>query len=1381
MIDRSQYEWLEWMDRSGPFLAEPVLAQVMPQGLETVDPLVRKNLRQAYGEWRDAVDNAEPRVAEYHTFWVDHVLREVLDFDAGGADRVLKTRSRISEEYSPRLPEHGVTLTADYLVVAQEQHPPAMLIKIYPPDADLDAILEHDGWASPPAERMVQHCRALGTRLGLITNGERWILVDAPEGGVTSFASWYARLWLQEPVTLQAFTSLLGVSRFFTTEDERLPALFDKSLDYQDEVTDALGEQVRRAVEVLIQSLDRADVDRNRELLVDVEPKVLYEAGLTVMMRLVFLLSAEERGLLLLGDNRYEQNYAVSTLRMQLRAESNEILERRHDAWARLLAIFRAVYGGVEHETLRLPALGGSLFDPDRFPFLEGRSGGSSWKDDPADPLPIDNRTVLLLLNAIQLFEGRTLSYRGLDIEQLGYVYEGLLDHTVVRSNEATLELSATKSAKNPWATLAEVESASEKGESELKKLLKERTASSASRIRNDLAKEATETDAERLLATCHGDHELRDRIRPYFHFLEIDQWGYPLVYPADAFMVGKGLERRQTGSHYTPKSLTEAIVKETLEPVAYIGPAEGKPREAWALRSPEELLDLKICDPAMGSGAFLVQVCRWLGERLIESWQRAEEDGMFVSADGEVLKDATSKELLSPDAEERTVTARRLIAERCIYGVDINPLAVELGKLSIWLITLAKGRPFGFLDHNLKSGDSLLGINQLQQLTELNLNPKGAAQTRLFGQSIKSAVIEALELRKRLRETPIRDIHDVEAMARLDSEAREKLALPGIIADAFIGAVFSGGKKGAKESKLVAIGSEADSAFKGERKSTESLAQTAATDLATDSPSGQARHPFHWPLAFPEVFAREGGGFDAIVGNPPFLGGQRITGAAGTAYRDWLVGAVAAGTKGSADLVAYFFLQCHALLRPGGIFGLLAVNTIAEGDTRTVGLERLLGSGGATIVSAYPNEAWPGSAAVVTSRVHLARGSWQGEITLNGQPVNYVSAFLSDQEEWTPEKLKANEGKSFQGSIILGLGFTLSEEEAQGMIARDPKNEDVLFPYLNGKDLNSHPQQQASRWVINFFDWTEERAKQYAEPYSKAVRDVKPERQLRKPNGDYKQRKPLPEKWWIYAEKRPALYHAIGRGDSFESHPKGWARQNTVIESVLVCSEVTKHLAISSVPAAQVLSSNLDVFVADISEILAPLVSIFHTEWAWKYSSKLETRLKYSPGNAFETFPFPKTSDLQALGKLGESYQEIRAMSLKARNIGLTKFYNFFHDPDCDDEDVTELRTLRVKMDLAVADAYGWNDLSLDHDFHEVDYLPENDRVRYTVSREVRIEILERLSILNKERYEEEVSQGLHGAKRAPKTKTPKKSGALAASEQQGINFGDADSEAAE
>lgn len=189
-----------------------------------------------------------------------------------------------------------------------------------------------------------------------------------------------------------------------------------------------------------------------------------------------------------------------------------------------------------------------------------------------------------------------------------------------------------------------------------------------------------------------------------------------------------------------------------------------------------------------MGSGAFLVQACRWLADRLVESWSQVEALGKAVSVDGEVLDAGATKEPLPRDSEARTVIARRLIAERCLYGVDLNPLAVELAKLSIWLVTLAKGRPFGFLDHNLRCGNSLLGIHRLDQLTQLSTNPTDQGQLRLFGQNIKRAVGEAIELRKQLREMPIRDIRDVEAMAHLDADARRRLEVPECIADAFLG-----------------------------------------------------------------------------------------------------------------------------------------------------------------------------------------------------------------------------------------------------------------------------------------------------------------------------------------------------------------------------------------------------------------------------------------------------------------------------------------------------------------------------------------------------------------------------------------------------------------
>ena len=228
---------------------------------------------------------------------------------------------------------------------------------------------------------------------------------------------------------------------------------------------------------------------------------MLYESALTVMMRLVFLFCAEERELIPSKPFPvYEQNYSVSTICKQLREMADqhgeELLERRFDAWPRLLAAFRAVYGGLAHDDAHMPAYGGSLFDPDRFPFLEGRKAGTTWREAEANPLPVDNRTVLHLLEALQLLqvkvpgggpaEARRLSFRALDIEQIGHVYEGLLDHTARRATEPYLGLAGTRD-KEPEIPLAELERLAAKGEDDLLKFLKDETGRSLPALKKGL------------------------------------------------------------------------------------------------------------------------------------------------------------------------------------------------------------------------------------------------------------------------------------------------------------------------------------------------------------------------------------------------------------------------------------------------------------------------------------------------------------------------------------------------------------------------------------------------------------------------------------------------------------------------------------------------------------------------------------------------------------------------------------------------------------------------------------------------------------------------------------------------------------------------------
>ena len=322
-------EWLSLIEVSGPFLAEPILDQAFPQGLEKLDPIKKRQFRQTYDEWREVIDSDTQNDKEIkdkiHQQWIDWVLKFGLELDEDDDGDILKNQSQMSSSIQVHVTEHHVSLKPDYAIIASDAEKPYLLVQTYPPETKLSEVLPGDGWPTSPAERMAHLCRGVGTRLGIITNGEQWMFIDAPIGGITTYASWYARLWGLEPITLQAFYSLFNVGIVFNgfNEAKSLPVLIDDSLQYQEDVTHTLGTQVSRAVEVLIQSIDRINHDHNGQLLEGVEPEELYEAGLTFMMRLVFLLCAEERGLLLLGDQAYEANYALSTLRAKLREEAS--------------------------------------------------------------------------------------------------------------------------------------------------------------------------------------------------------------------------------------------------------------------------------------------------------------------------------------------------------------------------------------------------------------------------------------------------------------------------------------------------------------------------------------------------------------------------------------------------------------------------------------------------------------------------------------------------------------------------------------------------------------------------------------------------------------------------------------------------------------------------------------------------------------------------------------------------------------------------------------------------------------------------------------------------------------------------------------------------
>jgi hypothetical protein len=307
-------------------------------------------------------------------------------------------------------------------------------------------------------------------------------------------------------------------------------------------------------------------------------------------------------------------------------------------------------------------------------------------------------------------------------------------------------------------------------------------------------------------------------------------------------------------------------------------------------------------------------------------------------------------------------------------------------------------------------------------------------------------------------------------------------------------------------------------------------------------------------------------------------------------------------------------------------------------------------------------------------------------------------------------------------------MGFVLEPADALHLLDKDARNREVLFPYLNGEDLNSRWDQSPSRWVINFHDWPIEKAMEYPECFEIVERLVKPERTRRNDTGEFQLRYPLYERWWHYADKRPELYATIAE-----------------LDRVLVVSLVTHHVSMALVPSDFVFAHRLEVFAFSDPASLALLQSNIHEPWARTYSSSLESRINYSPSDCFETFPFP--SSVNSLESAGERYNSYRHAVMAERKEGLTVTYNRFHSVNEVSAEITALRGLHIEMDHTVAAAYGWTDLDLCHGFHET-----KQGIRYTISQVARREVLDRLLALNHERYQHEQSGAESRQNRKPK-----------------------------
>ena len=442
-VNRHHSEWLSLLDIQGVFLTLEVLNESFPQGLETLDSGLKNQVRDVYQEWCN--DNQEEGI---HREWIWWVLTEVLHYPE---KLLVWDKDNLSTRY-----QKG-NFYLDGILKHPREDKPLLFIKTLPPQQKLEAIPKGDKFS--PTTAFMQYLRLNKQRLGLLTNGEQWMLLNVPEKTSCGFISWFSQIWLEESLTLRSFINLLGISRFLKVEEkDTLVNLLERSIYSQHEVTDSLGNQVKKSIEILIQKLEILSQEKDATYLHNLSEWEIYEGVMSVMLRLIFLLTAEAKELLPLDNPIYQQNYSISSLPILLREQADhngeEILALYRDAWGRIIANFKAVFAGISHPSLELISYEGNLFNPDRYPFLEGRERDKSWRDSESEVIELDNRTFLHVLEGLTIlrvakpgggYEPRSISYKSLDVQQIGHVYESLLDHKVERASSTILKLRGNK------------------------------------------------------------------------------------------------------------------------------------------------------------------------------------------------------------------------------------------------------------------------------------------------------------------------------------------------------------------------------------------------------------------------------------------------------------------------------------------------------------------------------------------------------------------------------------------------------------------------------------------------------------------------------------------------------------------------------------------------------------------------------------------------------------------------------------------------------------------------------------------------------------------------------------------------------------------------
>ena len=804
------------------------------------------------------------------------------------------------------------------------------------------------------------YLRAGREHLALLTNGRHWRLLfagmDFDASCQWDAESWFAQGELAPQVT--ALRTLLQPKLWTPPAQDAAPPLLQGIRDTrkgQAELSEVLGERVREAVEILIQGHGEALQER----CANVDPADIYRAACRVAMRLVVALFAESRELLPRSNALYDASYGIEGLRSRLAAEAARGVAQAesHAAWPRVLALFRLVYEGSHFPDLPVAAYGGELFAPGGSADTAGADGLSQalavfetacFETECCNDWHVHQMLRLLTRTTMRIRQGRgsiradvPVDFSDLSSEYIGIVYEGLLDYELktAPAGDPVIFLAVGDQPALPLSRLEAMEDGALKA---LFASLKEAAATDAAAAPTtedepaaDTAQHAAaeaedsrrhnrtraETWARRAAQVAGLVPPLRQHAgqRAFEEALgrKAKQLVARVVLPGEWYLVRWGGTRKGSGSFYTRPGLAVPTVQRTLRPLVFDAPldADGEPNEdappqAWTPKPPERILQLKVCDPACGSGTFPLAALRFLTDALYAALQhhgRIEAEGdraLIHLLGGERKGDANERlgdELIPcrPDEDEfeprLTAVLRRHVVERCIHAVDMDPLAVELCRLSLWIETMDRTLPFGFLDHKVKCGNALIGawFDQFAHYPAMAWKHREGGDKN-HGNGVhfpKNARTKALKAFVKERLTPdlrlfLRgpDLLQGDLLAEAGKAHDDALA---VLAEMHALPIQDAKERAAKYRERF-LGSTAWRSLKAamdlwcacwfwpaEELDCAPLPRTfAAPSEETRTVAArlaQALRFFHWELEFPDVFDQPGTGFDAMLGNPPW------------------------------------------------------------------------------------------------------------------------------------------------------------------------------------------------------------------------------------------------------------------------------------------------------------------------------------------------------------------------------------------------------------------------------------------------------------------------------------------------------------------------------